>query len=138
MKYYYRFPRTEAMYSQDAPCYIMVGRWAHIYNWKYGVWLVVDPPPEDLNRDATELVRIKAKDFFQSTPNPRNWLEYFEDIFGIRLKYIARRLRRWRVFKNRKFLFFLETIDDRQDFTEWQTYCQPPKWGVGPDETTHA
>lgn len=134
MKFYYRFPIGEPMYSQDAPTFILAGRWAHLYNAKYHVWLIVNPRPENLNRSSTEMVRIRMKDFIQNA-GPRAWLEIIEDILGIRVKHIAMWMRqKVRLLRHRKLLIYLQTIDDRQDYSEWETYCQPPEWGISPDE----
>jgi hypothetical protein len=134
VKFYYRFPIGDPMYSQDAPTFICAGRWAHLYNAKYHVWFVVNPRPVNLNRSVTELVSIRMKDFIQNTGS-RAWLEIIEDILCIRVKHIAMWLRqKVRPLRHAKWLMYLQEIDDRQDYSEWEEYCQPPEWGISPQE----
>jgi len=123
--------RIQPRYSQDEPTWILHGRWAHLWNAKHKVWFVLIPAPPlvTLCRDQPHLVRVSAWRWFRAVPW-RGVLELVEDIVGLRLTFLARKLRRrfpW------CWLKALANQDARQDFTSFERNGEPPRWNEAPD-----
>jgi len=127
-------PDTVPTYSQDEPTWIVVGRWAHIWNETTRNWFVLIPAPKPidlLNRDKTMMFSIPRKVFMNHVPK-RVRLEIVEDIIGIRLCSVAQFIRKHvRCLRRIRWLKELSELDAQQDFSDFVLNSEPPDFNMG-------
>lgn len=133
MRYFYREPIQPPGYSQEHWTWIMLGRFAHLYNESFGIWFVIAPAPDDpmsLERANTVLVET-TKDRFFMHAGPRARREMWEDRIGIRLCWIAAWLRKFPFLRRSTWLKRIAEEDARQDFQKYDETAEPPRIGMG-------
>lgn len=109
--------RQIKLYAQDEPTYILLGRWAHLYNHCHNDWFVVtEVHPYDvsdgplwINRANTRLHRRTIRQWLRIT-GWRGLLEIIEDLCGVRLCRICGWLRWTRI----PWILRWEKIDEIQ------------------------
>ena len=129
-------PGVQAVYAQDCPTAILLGRWAHLYNMGFDDWFVVTEilpynlgdGPLWINRKMTKIESISLREWVRLT-GWRGVLEIIEDLVGLRLCRVCGWLRWMRIPWIRRW----ERIDEVQA-PEFETRYERPRIGAPTNE----
>lgn len=97
MRYYLRTCKIKTSAAiQGYPCYIAIGRAAHIYYPGLRAWFILRPAAKDISSYngvlPFEFTEITRGEWFAGCGKKRCILEMIEDVLGFRLLHVARYL----------------------------------------------
>jgi hypothetical protein len=120
-------------WSQDQPTYILLGRFAHLYNATFGLWFTVDAgqirlTPLDLQRPGSTIERVPWREFKRVTGRKMAWMAMFEQLSGIRVAALTKKLLKVPMPEGlRKRLRKVAVKPACQDFEEYDRTAEPPR-----------